>query len=229
LGILESSKNKPQVIAVLDNYLNVSPQVFNTVASRKGVIFDLDGTLVNMERANYCMYFEVLKGMYGLEITEGEWQKFFAGRRPQESIPDFLKLKGGKQIIFDFEKFKFLAGPIKDDLIFKRLDEVTFLIPGADQFLKRLKKLGDIKLALATSTIDRFVKQILKYFNINNCFDVVLTGESVSKGKPNPEIYLKTLKALGLKPDVCVVFEDSQSGVEAALEARVDVIKVESF
>lgn len=228
MGIPEFPKNKPQVIAVLkSNYLDISPQVFNMVAGRKGLIFDLDGTLVDMEQANYRMYFEVLKKMYGLEIAEAEWEKFFAGKRPQESIPDFLKSKGKNRAVFDFGRFKLLAGPIKDNFIFKRLDEVAFLLPGADQFLKRLKKLGKIKLALTTSTIDRFVKQILKHFDINDYFDVVLTGESVSRGKPNPEVYLKTLKTLKLEPDTCLVFEDSQSGVEATLRAGIDVVRIE--
>jgi len=54
LEALESPKNKPHVIAVLkNNYLDVSPRVFNIVVGRKGVIFDLDGTLVDMEEANY--------------------------------------------------------------------------------------------------------------------------------------------------------------------------------
>ncbi|HOV88789.1 MAG TPA: HAD family phosphatase [Candidatus Paceibacterota bacterium] len=226
----KSSRNKPHVIAVVkNNYLDISPRVFNMVAGRRGVIFDLDGTLVDMEQANYRLYFEFLKRMYGLEITEREWKKFFAGRRPQESIPDFLKSKEKEQTIFDFEKFKLLAGPIKDELISKHLGEVSFLIPGINQFLNRLKKLRNMKLALATSTIDCFVKQILKYFNTDNYFDIVLTGENVSKGKPNPEIYLKTLKALKLKSDDCLVFEDSQSGVEAALGAEIDVIKIQSF
>ena len=227
---LESPKNKPHVIAVLkNNYLDVSPRVFNIVVGRKGVIFDLDGTLVDMEEANYRMYFEVLKRMYGLKITEVEWEKFFAGRRPQESIYDFLRSKGKKQAVFDFGRFKLLASPIKDDFIFKRLDEVAFLLPGASHFLERLNKMEGIKLALATSTIHRFAKQILKHFGINDYFDVVLGGESVSRGKPDPEVYLKTLKTLKLEPNACLVFEDSQSGVEAALRAGIDVVRIENL
>jgi len=219
----------PQIIAVFPSgYLEIPPQVFELIANKKGVIFDLDGTLVDMEQANYRMYFEVLKKMYGLEITEVEWVKFFTGRRPQESIPDFLKHRKREQIEFDFGEFKRLVGPLKEDFIFNRLNEVAFLIPGANQFLERVKKSGNIKLALATSTIERFTRQILKHFGIDNYFDVILTGESVSRGKPDPEIYLKTLKVLKLSPDVCLVFEDSQSGIKAALRAGVEVIRIQN-
>ena len=224
-----SRSKSPQVIAVFSHgYLGIPLQAFELIAIKRGVIFDLDGTLVDMEQANYQMYLEVLKKMYSLEITEREWVKFFAGRRPQESVPDFLKHREKRQIKFDFEKFKRLAGPIKEGLIFNRLNEVAFLVPGAEQFLERVKKLGNIKLALATSTIERFTRQILKYFGIDDYFDVILTGESVSKGKPDPEIYLKTLQVLKLPAQVCLVFEDSQSGVEAALKAGIEVIRIQN-
>lgn len=75
-------KRRPSVVAVIKNYLDIPFQVFNIITCRKGVIFDLDGTLVDMEEANYQMYLEVLKRMYGLEITKAEWQKIFTGRRP---------------------------------------------------------------------------------------------------------------------------------------------------
>ena len=224
-----SRSKLPQVIAVFSHgYLEIPLQAFELIATKRGVIFDLDGALVDMEQANYQMYFEVLKKMYSLEITEVEWVKFFAGRRPQESVPDFLKHRKKRQIKFDFEEFKRLAGPIKEDFIFNRLNEVAFLVPGAEQFLERVKKLGNIKLALATSTIERFTTQILKYFGIDDYFDVILTGESVSKGKPDPEIYLKTLQVLKLPAQVCLVFEDSQSGVEAALRAGIEVIRIQN-
>jgi len=226
--MLHLEKQRGIITVLSHGYLKIPPPAFELIAGRKGVIFDLDGTLVDMEQANYQMYLEVLRKMYGLEITEVEWVKFFTGRRPQESIPDFLKHRGKEQVEFDFEEFKRLAGPIKEDFIFNRLNEVASLIPGAKQFLERLRNSGKIELALATSTIERFTKQILKHFGIANYFDVILTGESVSKGKPDPEIYLKTLEVLKLPPDICLVFEDSQSGIKAALGAGIEVIRIQN-
>lgn len=224
----EFSSQKPRIIANLHNsYLNIPSRVLKPIVSKKGIIFDLDGTLIDMERANFLMYSGVIKKTHGLEISQFEWSWIFAGRRPQESIPDFLKLKGEKPEIFNFERFKELAGPIKNDLISNHLNKVAFLLPGAGQFLRRLWE-QNLILALATSTIGRFVTAILEHFDIDKYFQVVLTGENVSRGKPNPEIYLKTLGALKLKPDTCLVFEDSSSGVEAALRAGVDVIRIKN-
>lgn len=137
-----------------------------------------------------------------------------------------MESRGKGEIVFDFEEFKRIAGPIKDEFIFNRLNEAAVLIPGVDQFLKRLKSLRK-RLVLATSTISRFVNPVLQHFKISDYFDIILTGESVSKGKPDPEIYLAAVDVLKLAPSDCIVFEDSQNGIKAALGAGIDVVKIE--
>ena len=67
---------------------------------------------------------------------------------------------------------------------------------------------------------------VLDYIGISDCFDLILTGEDVSEGKPNPEIYLKVLDYFHMKPEETLVFEDSNIGIKAAENAGISYIKV---
>jgi len=102
----------------------------------------------------------------------------------------------------------------------------------ADIFIKALKKRGFI-LAIATDTrrknmdiYRRKNKNIIEKAPVDEYFSFVFTREDASEMKPNPEIYLKTLKALGLSPEDCIAFEDSLAGVTAAKAAGLYTVAV---
>ena len=82
------------------------------------------------------------------------------------------------------------------------------------------------RTALATMSDREHVQRILGIIGLEKSFDLVLTGEDVSHGKPDPEIYLKIANALGMSPPDCVVFEDSLTGVKGGLAAGMHVIAV---
>jgi len=216
-------RKNPRIIAVLNNYLEIGDDVLKTINNKLGIIFDLDGTLINTENLNYKLYLESLKIMYGLKITKLEWKKFFSGRKPQDSIPNFLNFKGINKS-FNIKKFKKIADPIKNKMISKINKKDVFIL-GAYQFLNKLKKSGK-KLSLATSTNKHSVQYLLKHLQIDKYFEVILTGDDVSKSKPHPEIYLRAVKLLKLKKEYCIVFEDSINGIKSALKAGIDVIKI---
>ena len=91
----------------------------------------------------------------------------------------------------------------------------------------KFAKLNGIKVALATTARLLNVMTVLKTHNIDaEMFDLILTGEDVKEGKPNPEIYLTAMNVLGVKPNETIVFEDSNIGIEAAVKAGCNYIKV---
>ena len=67
---------------------------------------------------------------------------------------------------------------------------------------------------------------MLNHFCIAQYFDVIITGEDVKFGKPNPEVYLKALEKLNIKNDQAIVFEDSEVGCLAAYDAGINYIKI---
>ena len=92
-------------------------------------------------------------------------------------------------------------------------------------FIKASKNNG-IKTCIASTASKENLYNVLRYFNIEEYFDIVITGENVSKGKPNPEVYIKALVLLDCEPDEAIVFEDSDVGCEAAENAELNYIKI---
>lgn len=90
-------------------------------------------------------------------------------------------------------------------------------------FLEHLAA-NDVSRAIATSATAVNVDFVVKATGIERYFDIILDENSIIKGKPDPEIYLKTARALGKEPSHCVVFEDSISGIQAAINAGTKVV-----
>lgn len=84
----------------------------------------------------------------------------------------------------------------------------------------------DLKKAVATSSVREFAHKVLGKFNLLSRFDAIITGDEVTKSKPDPDIFLHTAKRLDVDPINCLVLEDTQAGVEAAYNARMKVIAI---
>jgi beta-phosphoglucomutase-like phosphatase (HAD superfamily) len=98
-------------------------------------------------------------------------------------------------------------------------------MPGLFILTDMLKKAG-FRLALASSSNFDHIQIVLKKLNLEDCFEVILSGDHVEKGKPNPEIYQKTAQKLRVRPEQCLVLEDTQTGVSAAKGAKMKCIAV---
>ena len=98
-------------------------------------------------------------------------------------------------------------------------------VPGLTNVLERLKE-KNLKLAIATTAPKENRKFVLEALNMQDSFDIILGEEDVQKGKPNPEIYLKTAGLLKVDPTTCLVFEDSPVGVASAKNAGMTVVGI---
>lgn len=173
----------------------------------EAVIFDMDGVIVDSEpwhlEINLKLYEEL-----GFKLTLEEYKQFIGKSNIdmwsllknkyslKQSIPELLKMQGEKNIQF----------------LRKQKDG---LIEGILPLLKTLKEKG-IPAGLASSSSLEYIEAVLNKFKIREYFQVVVTGENMEKGKPAPDIFLYTAKLLGVKPEKCVVIEDSENGVKAA-------------
>lgn len=95
--------------------------------------------------------------------------------------------------------------------------------PGLDDLLAYLKT-SRIPAALATSTLYRRAERLLKCAGIFSCFDCIITGDDITHGKPDPEIFILACSRMHVAPQDAVVFEDSSNGARAAINGHIPVI-----
>jgi len=182
----------------------------------KGVLIDLDGTLIDSLKI-YEKAYQILFKNFGIEVN----QDFFKNsgespielaRRIYESYKDKLNIS--------FEEFISLREKILNDLI----PEIKFT-PGAKEFLDYVKD-KNFKVGLVTSSFRNFTENLLNNLGLNGFFDIVITSDDTKKPKPDPEPYLMALNKLNLLPDECIAIEDSIYGIISAKSAGINVIAV---
>ncbi len=168
----------------------------------RAIIFDMDGLMIDSERVTFESYQEVLKDM---------------------------------NLTMDRTFYVSLLGDFPFDQVITKCHEVMAkrfeqegvpLKPGLLHLLSYLKKEHHYKTIVATSSTRDRVDKILKQAHITDYFDDSICGDEVTKGKPNPEVFLKSCEKLGVKSDEAYVLEDSESGIMAAYLANIKVICV---
>jgi beta-phosphoglucomutase family hydrolase len=182
----------------------------------KGIIFDLDGTLVDSE-PNYYKSDKKLFDEYGIALT-AEMNNKYIGIGSQDMMKD-IKAK------FNIHESIEILVAKKNQYYIDIAKENTIVFPEMLKFLQLLKK-NNFPMAVASGSSPEIIEMILSITNIKPYFDVVLSAEEVKKGKPAPDIFIETAKLLGISPDNCLVLEDSQYGVEAAKSAGMYCISI---
>ena len=183
----------------------------------KAVIFDLDGVLVDSEPAQSRASRDLF-ARYGKKYTKRHEQEFL-GVRVREEIAILKrrwKLTPTIEVLMAQRR-----------QILGRLISQVELMSGAAELLQWLAEIN-LPLGLGTSSEAEYVKRILENLGIKNYFKVIVTGEDVAKGKPNPEVYLKVAAKLGVEPNECLVIEDAPKGVAAAKAAGIAVVLIKA-
>ena len=186
----------------------------------KAVLFDMDGVIFDTEKAYLDTWIKVFS-KYGYEMKREIYISVMGtGRKNVKKV--FLNIFGENLPIEDMYKEK-------DEILAKIIDEGKVPVKnGAEEILSYLKESG-YKTALATSARRiRTYKQVNKA-GLDKYFDVIVTGDDISKGKPDPEIFLKAANKLGVMPKECIVIEDSPAGIEAAFRGNMYGIHVEDL
>lgn len=181
----------------------------------QAVIFDMDGVLVDTYHAHYQSWLEMAKPE-GLHFSEAEFAAVF-GRTSREIISHFWgddRYNDAQIIELDQRK----------EAAFRRIIEADFpAMPGAFDLLHSLHNAG-FRLAVGSSGPPENVALVLERLDVRDLFDVIVTGEDVTHGKPDPEVFLIAAKRLGTVPANCAVIEDAPAGVAAANAAGMTSI-----
>lgn len=186
----------------------------------KAIITDFDGTLVDTFEANYEAYMLAFKRYYyeiGYGLTREQYRACFGLRF--DSFMDYMKVDD-INLRIKIRKEKARVYP----LCFSSLKPNHTLI----DFIRKAKE-SNIKTAIASTAQRNNLMNVLNHLKIADIFDLIIAGDAVKVGKPNPEIYFTCMGLLGVVPSETLVFEDSEVGLEAGENCGANVIKVSNI
>lgn len=181
-----------------------------------GVIWDMDGVIIDSADLHFASWQEVLNS-YGYTMDRTRFDETF-GRRND----DIVTAVAGEPVPQDRLSE---IGRAKEEAFRRLIKGHLRAFPGVVELIKSLRESGFV-LAIASSAPPENVSLILRELGLTDYFSAVIDGEQVSRGKPDPEVFLKAADALGLKPIDCVVIEDAVAGVTAARSAGMAVLAV---
>nr|WP_315402556.1 beta-phosphoglucomutase [uncultured Sphingobacterium sp.] len=187
----------------------------------KGVIFDLDGVLVDTAVFHFQAWKRLAQEL-GFDFTEIENEQL-KGVSRIASLEKILNWAGVDAS--ESEKIEMAERKNRWYLDLVEQMKADEILPGSLELLHWLKKNG---YQVALGSASKNAPLILEKTGIISFFDVLVDGNSVSLSKPNPEVFLKAARDLKLLPEVCLVFEDAQAGVDAARAAGMSVIGIGS-
>ena len=184
----------------------------------KGVIFDMDGTIVD-----------------SLPFHYKAWKIFFNENKVENFSEKLKDYKGGgtldlmNAVYGDKYSRKELKIMTDDkEIIFREIykNNVVPIMGFMEMF--ELIKSKNILVGIASNAIRKNVEMILSELKIYEKFDSIICGDEVKKGKPDPEMFNETVKRFNLKKEECLIFEDSVEGILAAVNSKVDVVGITS-
>lgn len=198
------------------------------MAQIKAVLFDQDGVIIDTERDGHRVAFNQTFKEFGYDF---EWDV--------EEYHRLLQVAGGKERMRHYLHTKGFGAEVKpeeeDELIKamhkKKTQAFIDLIesgelplrPGVKRLMQEVMDAG-LVLGVCTTSNEKAAQAVAFKILKDIKFDFVLAGDIVSKKKPDPEIYNLALQKAGLKPEECIVIEDSRNGVLAAKAAGMHVV-----
>lgn len=185
--------------------------------SYRALIFDCDGTLANTLPVHYRSMADTL-AQVGVSLTE-DWFYKYCGLSALEMIA-FLNQE------FGYGLDPAWVNATRKSLFHERLQWVEEILPVTD--IVRANA-GKVPMAVASGGDRTIVNATLRHLKLSNYFQTIVTVNDVAQGKPAPDLFLLAAQKLQVKPTDCLIYEDSESGLEAAQRAGIRCIDVRTL
>lgn len=185
----------------------------------KLAVFDLDGTLFDTKNVNFHAYQRAIKESgFDINIDYQYYCDFCNGNHYKVFIPQIIPEISEEALHLIHERKKvayadYLDRARKNDFLFFLIDSIR----------------DEYAIALVTTASRKNTQDILEKFSIGDCFDITITQEDVEKTKPSPECFLKAMKEMGISPEGTIIFEDSDTGIEAAKRSGAKYMRVYGY
>lgn len=183
----------------------------------QAVLFDHDGTLVDSESTHLQLWRAVL-ARFDVHLSDREYWQTLLGV-PAKQNADILVRTKGLAVSADYlvaEKVRITAAFLENQLF--------PAIEGSDQLLRDVAR--HVPIALVSGAQEFCIQASLQGYGWQALFTSIVTGDDVTRNKPNPQGYQQALAQLGVTPEYCVALEDSESGVRAAHGAGIPVLAI---
>ncbi|WP_037328602.1 beta-phosphoglucomutase [Runella zeae] len=186
----------------------------------KAFLFDLDGVIVDTAHFHYQAWRRLANEKLGFDISE-EFNENLKGISRTESLERILA--HGNSTLDEATKAAYAT--LKNEWYVELINKMTpdDILPGVKVFLEKTRQ-GGIKIGLGS--VSKNAKPILEKIGIVEDFDVIIDGTKISKGKPDPEVFLKGAQELQIAPHDCAVFEDAVAGIEAGKRAGMKTVGI---
>ena len=190
-----------------------TPDAVNAfIDSRYAFLFDLDGTLVLTDDIYFNVWHTILC-KYNIILTNEIFKNFIQGNNDVNVLKSLLT-----NININLDELS----KLKDDLFIENIDKLK-IIDGVYDVLNKIKDNG-YKICIVTNCNKRVAEEIIKYININNYIDFIISANDCKNGKPNSEPYLNAINKYNISNNKCFIFEDSKSGISSGKNANPKIL-----
>lgn len=184
----------------------------------KGIVFDMDGVLIEAKDWHYDALNKALK-LFGFEISRFDHLTTYDGLPTRRKL-EMLSIERGLPV----ELHAFI-NEMKQAYTMEIVHTQCKPRFVHEYALSKLKAM-DYKLGLASNSIRTTIEVMMQKAKLAQYLDVQMSAEDVTKGKPDPEIYIKAMERLGIKPSECLIVEDNENGILAARASGAHVLVV---
>lgn len=182
----------------------------------KALVFDFDGTILDTETQHYNAFQELYQE-HGSNLPLEVWGECI-GTHSDFNPYEYLERQINKKL--DHDKLREQKTERALALILEQQP-----LPGIEDYLEAAKELG-LKIGLASSSSRKWVEEHLGRSGLMHHFEVIKTADDVTNVKPDPALYVEAVKALGVRPDEAIAFEDSVNGSVAAKKAGLYCVAI---
>ncbi len=183
----------------------------------RGLVFDFDGLILDTETPEYLVLQEIFK-TYGTTLPLAEWNSALGASLDAFDPLAYLALKVNKPLD---QPALLKLWRVRSNILVQQQGP----LPGVVKTIQRAQELG-LKMAIASSSPRDWVISHLVHLKLLDPFEKILTAEDVLNIKPAPDLYLKSVQALGLVPSEAMAFEDSPNGIQAARAAGLFCVAI---
>ncbi len=182
----------------------------------KAVIFDMDGVIIDSEPIHFNIEKQIFSYL-GIPVSDSEHHSLVGTttRAMWSSLKNKFKLELSLEELIELSSKRYL------DYI--SIYNKMLLLPGIANLIEELYR-NNIQQAIASSSTLEHIEFVLRKYNLKEYFDEIICGDYVSKSKPAPDIFLYAANQLQIRPEECIVIEDSENGVTAAKFAGMKCI-----